>query len=251
MSAPLGQYDVSNVEANGQPDPIPASWYTANIVESEMKPTKAGDGAYLQIVEQIVDGPYKGRKIYDRLNLQNNNTTAVEIAYGTLKAIYQAVGLQRADDSSQLHGIVHKVKVKVRAANGNYAATNEITAYDPANSAHPVETGAGPAANPNAGFVPPVGGQPWQQPASTPAAPPLPAAPAPAAPAHVMTAKANGAKYEDFVAQGWTDEQLVANGYMQAPAAAAPAAPAAPVAPQAPAAPAAPSAGNGAPPWAR
>jgi hypothetical protein len=48
-------------------------------------------------------------------------------------------------------------------------------------------------------------------------APPPPAAPAaPAAPpAKVMTAKANGATYESFIAGGWTDESMRANGYLQ------------------------------------
>lgn len=40
--------------------------------------------------------------------------------------------------------------------------------------------------------------------------------PPPPAPAQVkqMTAKAGGATYEQFVAQGWTDEMLVREGYM-------------------------------------
>jgi hypothetical protein len=29
-----------------------------------------------------------------------------------------------------------------------------------------------------------------------------------------MTTKAGGASYESFRASGWTDEQLIANGYM-------------------------------------
>lgn len=42
--------------------------------------------------------------------------------------------------------------------------------------------------------------------------PPPPAPPAPAGP--VMTAKANGATFEQFVANGWTEETLRANGYI-------------------------------------
>jgi len=45
--------------------------------------------------------------------------------------------------------------------------------------------------------------------------PPPPAAPPPAAPpAHNMTAKAAGASYEQFRAQGWTDDQMKQQGYM-------------------------------------
>ena len=58
---------------------------------------------------------------------------------------------------------------------------------------------------------------------------PGPAAPPPAAPAGpVMTAKAQGATYDQFRAQGWIDEALIAQGYMTAPVATPPAMPAAP-----------------------
>lgn len=44
---------------------------------------------------------------------------------------------------------------------------------------------------------------------------PAPAAPVPAAPpARQMTPKANGATYEQFVANGWTDDALRRDGYM-------------------------------------
>jgi hypothetical protein len=33
-----------------------------------------------------------------------------------------------------------------------------------------------------------------------------------------MTAKAAGATYESFTASGWTDELLISEGYMEAPA---------------------------------
>lgn len=55
-------------------------------------------------------------------------------------------------------------------------------------------------------------------PGATTAAPPPPAAPsAPAAPAaRTMLPKAAGTPYEAFIAQGWTDANLVAHGYMAA-----------------------------------
>ena len=63
---------------------------------------------------------------------------------------------------------------------------------------------------PNPGFVqvPP----PAAAPAPAPMAPP----PAPAAPVRQMTAAAQGVTYEDYVAAGWSDAQLVQNGLMLA-----------------------------------
>ena len=45
-------------------------------------------------------------------------------------------------------------------------------------------------------------------------APPPPAPPAPAAPVRQMSAAANGATYEQYIAAGWNDAQLVAGGLM-------------------------------------
>lgn len=63
------------------------------------------------------------------------------------------------------------------------------------------------AVAPNPGFL---------QPPAMPGVPAVPAMP-PAAPvARQMTAKANGLRYEDFIAQGWNDQQLVQQGFMLA-----------------------------------
>jgi len=55
-------------------------------------------------------------------------------------------------------------------------------------------------------------------PSDTPEVPDIPKPPVaekPALPVKVMTAKANGLGYDAFIAQNWTDEQLIQNGYME------------------------------------
>lgn len=71
----------------------------------------------------------------------------------------------------------------------------------------------------DAAFGPGPGGA-APAPGTTPP-PPTPAAPAPAPGGPVMTAAAT-ATYEQYKATGWTDEQLIQNGLMVAPAAATP-----------------------------
>jgi hypothetical protein len=72
----------------------------------------------------------------------------------------------------------------------------------------------GPGSAPAAGVTPPPGT------VSAPPAAPVPPAAVPAGPR--MTAKAGGATYEQFRSQGWTDEAMISQGYMEAPAAAVP-----------------------------
>lgn len=123
-------FDATQVQPNaGIADPVPADWYDVMFDESEMKPTKAGDGAYLQLRANIITGQYANRKLWVRLNLQNANQQAVDIAYADLSAICHAVGVMHLQDSQQLHGIPLKVKVKLRPADDNYDASNEVVSF--------------------------------------------------------------------------------------------------------------------------
>lgn len=129
-------FDATNHETLGTYDALPAGWYNAAIDASEMKATKDGTGAYLQLSFKILDGFANGRKVFARLNLQNSNPTAQEIAYKTLSSIMHATGQLRINDSQELHAIPMKIKLKVRAGDEKYEASNDITAYDNVNSNH-------------------------------------------------------------------------------------------------------------------
>ena len=248
-------FDASTVAPNpGTTDAIPAGWYNVQIDQSEMKPTKDGSGAYLELRLAVLDGQYVGRKVFARLNLRNNNATAVEIAYKDLSAICHAVGVMQVQDSSQLHGRPMKIKVSVRAATGEYEASNEVKAYKNIN-----ENVGGPAAGaPAAGSATPWGAP--QQPAA-PVAPaaqfaaPQPPAMAPQAPAWQPPAAAQPWAQQPAAAQA--PQQFQQPVQQQAPVAQAPQQPA----PQA-AAPAGatppwmqqvqqPAAGGATPPWAQ
>lgn len=156
MSAPLN-FDANQVDPNTAYDPIPAGWYTAMITESEMKPTKNGQGQYLQLSFQIIDGEHNGRILWDRLNLVNNSQPAVEISQRTLSAICHAVNELNVADSAQLHNKPMQVKVKVKPADGQYEASNEITGYKPSGQSSAPAPAATPA-QPAASNTPP-----WQQ----------------------------------------------------------------------------------------
>lgn len=122
-------FDARQVDPQQSFEPIPAGWYNMMIVESEMKPTSNGQGAYLQLTLKVVDGQYAGRQVFDRLNLQNPNPVAVEIAYRRLSAYCHATGVIQVQDSQQLHGIPFKARVSVRTdSTGQYEPSNEVKA---------------------------------------------------------------------------------------------------------------------------
>jgi len=208
----LLNFDASQVQpATGEMEPVPAAWYDVVIDQSETKPTKDGattGNAFLECRMNIIGGQYTGRKLFSRFNIRNSNPVAQEIAYKELSAVCHATGVLQVQDSQQLHGIPFKVKVKVRAADGQYGASNEVTTYKPANFVPdaPVAGGAPAGAMPPqqqawaapaaahaaaqapAGWAPPaaapVAPPQWQAPPQPPAAPPqaTPQWQAPAAP---------------------------------------------------------------------
>lgn len=127
----LSNFDANEVEPSAPRDPVPAGWYRGVIVESLEKPTKAQTGSYLQMTVEIIEGDHAGRKVFERLNLNNPNATAVEIAQRTLSSICRAVGVMTPRTSQDLHDKPMMVKVKVTPARDGYDAGNEVSEYAP------------------------------------------------------------------------------------------------------------------------
>lgn len=133
-------FNLDAVEATASYEPLPTGWYELRIVNSEQKMTKAGDGKYLQIEfepDESAHPEIKGRKIWQRYNLWNQNTTAVEIAQRDLKALVQACGLQSITDSEDLHGTTISCKVVLRPAANGYQPSNEVKGYRASDGAGP------------------------------------------------------------------------------------------------------------------
>ena len=122
-------FNAEEVEPSSSFDPIPAGWYTAIISNSELKATRDGYGEYLSLTLQVIEGQYENRLVFARLNLKNANDKAVDIARKDLAAICRAVGVMSPQASEELHDIPLMIKVKVRAASGDYEASNDIGGY--------------------------------------------------------------------------------------------------------------------------
>ncbi|GIW90175.1 MAG: hypothetical protein KatS3mg109_0921 [Pirellulaceae bacterium] len=144
----LKGFDANQIEPTTEFEAIPAGKYLAVITDSEMKPTKAGTGHYLQLAFQIIEGPYKGRFLWARLNLDNPNATAVQIARAELSAICRAVGVLAPKDSCELHNLPLVIHVRCKKRSDTGEITNEIKGYSkresPAVAAPPSHNGTPP-----------------------------------------------------------------------------------------------------------
>ena len=127
--ANLTGFDANNVDPATDFEPIPAGKYVAIITDSEMKPTKSGSGHYLELTFQVIDGPFKNRLLWSRLNLDNPNAQAVQIAQGELSAICRAIGVMQPKDSIELHNLPLLITVKCKKREDTGDVTNEIRGY--------------------------------------------------------------------------------------------------------------------------
>ena len=126
----LNGFDASAIEPQTTYEPLPADWYKCVITDTEEKPNSKRTGSYLELKIEVIDGQYQGRLVFERLNLKNPNTTAVEIAQRSLSSICRAIGVNSPKDSADLRDKPMMVKLAVKPADGQYGASNEVKGYD-------------------------------------------------------------------------------------------------------------------------
>lgn len=121
-------FSAEGIDIRSNYEAIPAGDYESMVTASEMKSTKDGAGQYLELTLEIQSGQYQGRRLYDRLNLQNRNQKAVEIAQKQLAQLCHATGILQVRDSQQLHN--RPIIVKVTAKNDpERGMVNEVRGY--------------------------------------------------------------------------------------------------------------------------
>ena len=138
----LNGFNALEIEPSALYEPLPADWYKAVITDTEEKPTKAMTGSYLQLTIEVIEGTHAGRKVFDRLNLKNPNTTAVEIAQRSLSSICRSIGVNSPKDSIELQDKPLMVKLAVKPADGQYGASNDIKEYAATGGAAPATAAA-------------------------------------------------------------------------------------------------------------
>lgn len=132
MSVSIAEFDTTNVDPAGDFTPVPDGKYTVAITNSDRRESRATPGCfYLSVECEILEGEYKGRKLFDNLNLWHESQKAAEMAIKTLKAIQVATNQIDSKDFGQMHNIPITVKVKCVKRQDNGEMKNEIKAYLP------------------------------------------------------------------------------------------------------------------------
>ncbi len=127
--ANLNGFNAHEVDPSVGFDPIPAGKYLAIITGSQMKPTKSGVGTYLELTFQVLEGEFKGRLLWARLNLDNPKAETVKFARAELSAICRAVGVMAPKDSVELHNLPLVITVAHQKRKDTDELTNVIKGY--------------------------------------------------------------------------------------------------------------------------
>ncbi len=130
----LEEYNLNDVPAEEQKpvDLVPAGWYDAVIVESEVKPNSKGTGKLLALTWQVLSGSHKNARLKNSLNIKHNDQQTAEIAKRELGYIRHATGVSTPNDSTELHNKPCSINVVVREytrKDGTVGHTNDIKAY--------------------------------------------------------------------------------------------------------------------------
>lgn len=137
-------FDVNNAPKSDRPEgefkPLPAGWYTARITKADLLDTAAG-GKRIALRFDIVGPTHQGRVVFGNLNIKNASEKAERIGWQQFGEVARAVGLVRVDDTDQLIGKTLKIKLKEKAAEGNYPAGNDVNGYGSLDGAAPPVSG--------------------------------------------------------------------------------------------------------------
>lgn len=121
-------FDASTVQPQDDFAPLPAGQYIAQVTESAVAPTKSGTGMMMKLTWTVLDGQFKGRKVFDRINVANQNPEAEKIGQRQLSAICHAAGVMKLQDTNQLHGKPCTITLKIRK-DEQYGDSNEVKGY--------------------------------------------------------------------------------------------------------------------------
>lgn len=126
-----GYTDTTDGQMAEDRSALPGGTYEAAIAKSENKPTKKGDGSYIELEYEVQEGEHKGRRFWHTLNLENPNAQAVEIANRDLNSICHACGKLRASvqDTEELHGI--PMLVTLGQKTDSYGTKNVVRGHKP------------------------------------------------------------------------------------------------------------------------
>lgn len=124
-----GGFDTTQVE-DSDFELLPPGEYPVMIESAVIKDTKKCTGKKLEICAAIVDGPGKGRKLWDNYCIQHQNPKTESIARSKLAKLCKNCGISLMRSEQELVG---KTVVANVVVDDKYNKIKEYSSYDPTN----------------------------------------------------------------------------------------------------------------------
>lgn len=165
-------------------DLLPTGWHRVCVVASENKTAQKANpngskNEYIELTIKVMDGPSKGRQLWENLNFWNQNPEAVKWAHRTFGSICRAVGILVPQRTEEIHNMPFGIKIghkkdsqgEMRERIQAYCTDRELPAKIATNP-----TPSNPTAQQAAWHTPAPGATPQQPPPppTRPAPPPFP-----------------------------------------------------------------------------
>jgi len=131
-------------------DPLPPGEYLAMVTNSEIRDTKAGNGKYITVTMEIIDGKFSGRRIWENFNFINPNKVTVEICEKNMKQLSVACGFPFEDKDTDSDAWTNIPFTLVLDINSKDPTRNRVKGYQPSGS-------------PSASSEPAASAKPWER----------------------------------------------------------------------------------------
>ena len=112
---------------------LPPGDYPMMVVASENKEAQSGN-KYLDLTLEVIEGQYKGRKIWQKIHLENS-AKAVAISKREMGSLCAAINVNGFDESSDVHNQPIIGAVIIEKGRNGYKDSNKCSIFKPYNSA--------------------------------------------------------------------------------------------------------------------
>ncbi|NBV89620.1 MAG: DUF669 domain-containing protein [Betaproteobacteria bacterium] len=131
--------------------PLPKGHYTAVVMDSDVKTTQKGDGQYIAVTFQIIEGEFANRRVWQNINVSNPNKQAEDIGRSELAALCFACGVDKLSDTEQLHDIPLGIDVGIDKKDPE---RNRVMGYSKLEATTAKSAAVAPSATPKASAKP-------------------------------------------------------------------------------------------------
>lgn len=118
--------------------PMPAADYLVELVNTEVMESKSNaQNKYIAAEFSVIDGEFKGRRIWENFNMINTNHKAVKIAEELMGSLCRSVGIPTPRNGTKdLYNIPTIASVKIEKQKGDFPEKNKITKFTAPNKAY-------------------------------------------------------------------------------------------------------------------